>query len=86
MIVYVDMEHDKMQSRPLMWEKSLATRLRDKFRLEEISGEPCLIVRYKRVSPGLLDEVGARALVISACYTDFEHYGEESLAGLTAIS
>lgn len=85
MIVYIDMEHDSMRARPRMWEKSLATRLRDKFRLEEISGQPCLIVRYKQVSPALLDELDVRAVVVSACYTDFEHYSEESLIGLTAI-
>lgn len=85
MIVYVDMENDRLRAKPHMWEKSLATRLRDKFRLEEISGEPCLIVRYERVNPRLLDEVRARAVVIGGCYTDFEHYKEESLAGLTAV-
>lgn len=85
MIVYVDMEHERLRARPRMWERSLATRLRDKFRLEEISGEPCLIARYRRVDPGLLDEVGARAVVIGGCYTDFEHYSEESLAGLAAV-
>ena len=85
MIVYVDMEHGRLRNRRRMWEKSLATRLRDKYRLEEISGEPCLIVRYERASPGLLDEVGARAVLIGGCYTDFEHYSEESLAGLAAV-
>ena len=85
MIVYVDMEHDSMRARPRMWEKSLAVRLRDKFRLEEISGEPCLIVRYKQVTPAMLDELGVRAVVVSGCYSDFEHYSEESLAGLAAI-
>jgi GMP synthase (glutamine-hydrolysing) len=85
MIVYVDMEHERLQAKPRMWEKSLAARLRDKFRLEEISGRPCLIVRYERVSSQLLDDVGARAVVISGCYTDFEHYAEKSLAGLAAV-
>jgi GMP synthase (glutamine-hydrolysing) len=85
MIVYVDMEHDRMRARPRMWERTLAVRLRDKFRLEEISGEPCLIVRYKQVTPAMLDELGVRAVVVSGCYSDFEHYSEESLAGLAAI-
>jgi hypothetical protein len=64
MIVYVDMEHDRMRARPRRWERTLAVRLRDKFRLEEISGEPCLIVRYKQVTPAMLDELGVRAVVV----------------------
>ena len=85
MIVYVDLEHDRLQQQPELWEKSLARRLKHKYRFEEISGDLCLIVRYDRVNPDLLHELNIRAVIVSGCYTDFEHYSEESLAGLRAV-
>jgi len=87
MLVYVDLEHDRLQNEPELWEKSLARRLKHKYRLEELSGEPCLIVRYYNLNPALLRELAppVRAVIVSGCYTDFEHYSEESLAGLRAV-
>jgi GMP synthase-like glutamine amidotransferase len=85
MIVYVDLEHDRLRQDPARWEASLASRLKVKYRLEDISGEPCLIVRYHRVSPALLHAVAARAVLVSGCYTDFEHYAGADLAGLRAV-
>jgi GMP synthase-like glutamine amidotransferase len=86
MIVYVDLEHDRLRHlRPARWEASLAGRLTVKYRLEDISGEPCLIVRYPQVSPALLRAVGARAVLVSGCLTDFEHYASADLAGLRAV-
>jgi hypothetical protein len=37
MIVYVGLEHDRLQNEPKRWEKSLARRLKHKYRLEELS-------------------------------------------------
>ncbi|GIK43097.1 MAG: hypothetical protein BroJett011_69300 [Chloroflexota bacterium] len=85
MLVYVDLEHHRLQQQPDLWEKSLARRLKHKYRLEELSGDLCLIVRYNRVNPDLLRELNARAVLVSGCSTDFEHYSEESLAGLRAV-
>lgn len=85
MIIYVDLEHDRLQQKPKKWRKSLARRLTHKYRLEEISGDLCLIVRYHKVSPALVRELNARAVVVSGCYTDYIHYSDESLAGLRAI-
>jgi len=85
MIVYVDLEHDRLRQSPVQWEQSLARRLKHKYRFEDISGEPCLIVRYHRISPALLHELKARAVLVSGCSTDFEHYHENDLAGLRAV-
>lgn len=85
MFVYIDLEHDNLQRDPAAWEKSLARRLRHKYYMEAISGDNCLIVRYHRANPALLREVEARAVVVSGCFTDFEHYSDVSLAGLSAI-
>jgi len=85
MFVYIDLEHDNLKKDPAAWERSLARRLRHKYEMEELSGESCLIIRYTRANPELLEEIGANAIVISGCFTDYKHYNEESLAGLRAI-
>lgn len=86
MFVYVDLEHERVKRLdPDAWTRSLADRLREKYRLERIAGDSCLVVRYRDVSPALVHRVRARAVVVSGCYTDFEHYTDESLVGLRAI-
>ena len=85
MIVYVDLEHDRLRQYPDQWEKSLARRLEYKYRFEELTGDSCLIVRYSRISPALLRDLKARAVLVSGCATDFEHYAEADLAGLRAV-
>lgn len=85
MIVYVDLEHDRVRQQPEHYEQVLSRRLKAKYRFEEISGDLCLIVRYTRVSPALLRELNARAVLVSGCDTEFQHYDEKDLAGLRAI-
>ncbi len=85
MIVYVDLEHERWRRDPAQAKESLAGRLQVKYRLEDISGQPCLIVRYNHVSPELLRSLGVRAVLVSGCNTDFEHYAEADLAGLRAM-
>ena len=44
MIVFVDLEHERLRlDHPDLVERSAASRLKVKYRLEDISGEPCLI-------------------------------------------
>ncbi len=85
MIIYVDLEHDHLRADLLAGAKSLAACLQAKYRLEEASGQPCLIVRYDQVDPRLVKELGARAVVVSGCFTDFQHYSKDSLAGLQDV-
>lgn len=85
MLIYVDLEHERLQRQPELWEKSLARRLKHKYRLEDLSGDLCLMVRYDRFNPDLLRELKVRAVIVSGCHTDFEHYSEGSLAGLRAV-
>jgi GMP synthase (glutamine-hydrolysing) len=85
MIVYVDLEHARLKNEPALWEQSLADRLKHKYLFEELSGDYCLLVRYDAINPATIDELEAWAVVVSGCYTDFEHYTEESLDGLMAI-
>lgn len=86
MIVFVDLEHERLQrDNPAAAERGLASRLRVKYRLEDLSGEPCLIVRWNRVSPELLRSLNARAVLVSGNATEFEHYPETELVGLRAV-
>jgi len=86
MIVYIDLEHERLQrDDPERALTSMGNRLKIKYRLEDISGEPCLIVRYDRVNPNLLHELNVRAVVVSGNSTEFEHYPEATLTGLRAV-
>jgi len=85
MIVYVDIEHERLQNIPEKWQKHLSQRLEVKYRLEEISGDHCLIMRYDRLSPDALCEVKAKAVLISGNTTEFQYYEEAKLSGLRAV-
>src|SRR4051812_33926224 len=87
MIVYVDLEHREQLEleNPDRVLTSLGNRLKVKYRLEEISGEPCLIMRYPQVSPERLRTLPVQAIAISGNATEFEHYTAESLAGLRTV-
>jgi GMP synthase (glutamine-hydrolysing) len=85
MLVYVDLEHERLQQEPEQSQRSMGKRLKIKYRLEDISGEPCLIVRYNHLTPELLRDLKVRVVTVSGCATDFEHYSEASLAGLRAV-
>lgn len=85
MIVYVDLEHARLaQDYPDLAVGSAANRLKVKYRLEDLSGEPCLLIRHQHVTPERLRQVQARALIVSGNTTEFEHYPEAALAGLRA--
>ena len=63
----------------------MARRLEVKYKLEALSGLPCLIVRYPRATPALLRHLAVRAVFVSGNTTNFKHYADEDLAGLRAI-
>ena len=44
MIIFVDLEHRRLQEQQSLWEKSASLRLQAKYRLEAISGDHCLLV------------------------------------------
>ena len=84
MIIYVDLEHERVQKTE-QWQESFAKRLKVKYRLEDLSGEPCLIVRYKHMTPELVRELHPRAVLISGCATEIDYYAEKDLSGLRQI-
>ena len=85
MLVYVDLEHPRMHQQKQTWETMLARHLKIKYRLEEITGDRCLLVHYADVNPALLQEIQARAVVVSGTFTNWEHYEQSKLSGLYAI-
>lgn len=84
MIVFVDYEHAEGHSSE--WgDRMLAARARITYRLEDLSGQHCLLVRYDRVTPELLDRIGTTAVFISGNGTDPSRYDPTSLEPLAAI-
>ncbi|BAN01631.1 type 1 glutamine amidotransferase [Ilumatobacter coccineus] len=84
MIVFVDYEH--AEGHASSWgEKMLAARARITYRLEDLSGDNCMLVRYDHVTPELLDRLDARAVFISGNGTDPSRYDPASLEPLAEI-
>lgn len=84
MIIFVDLEHERVQQTE-KWPESFALRLKIKYRLEDISGEPCLIVRYSHMTPAWVRELKPRAVLVSGCATEIDYYAEKDLAGLRQV-
>ena len=53
-----------------------------KLRLEELSGEPCLLVRYKDFGPDLLEDLGPSAVVMSGFGRQFDTFDRRHLIGI----
>jgi GMP synthase (glutamine-hydrolysing) len=86
MIVYVDIEHKRLQkNNPELWQLHLSQTLDIKYRLEELSGDVCLVVPYEKLTPQLLRELDVKAVLVSGNRTEFQHYDEAKLAGLRAV-
>lgn len=84
MLIFVDNEHLSGYSQP--WgERIQAARLWIKYRLEDLSQQPCLIVRYTHLTPELVSTVGARAIFISGNSASRSDYRNSELAGLYTV-
>ena len=81
MIVFVDNEHATGYAQP--WgEKLMANRVRIAYMLEDMVGDPCLLVRWDRVTPDLLRSIDARAIFISGNSAQPDDYDAAEQAGL----
>ncbi|GAB4550326.1 MAG: GMP synthase subunit A [Anaerolineae bacterium] len=85
MILYVDLEHERLRQDTALWRLFATRTLEAKYRLEEITGLPCLIVKYDRINPARLRAWHVQALVVGGHYTALPHYAEADLAGLRAV-
>ncbi len=84
MILFVDLEHERVAATD-QWQSSFALRLKIQYRLEDLSGEPCLTLRYNWVTPEVVARLQPSAVVISGCATEIDFYTEADLAGLRAV-
>ncbi|MEZ4683453.1 MAG: hypothetical protein R2932_55520 [Caldilineaceae bacterium] len=81
MIVFIDNESEKGYESP--WgERLMAARVRIKYRLEDLTNQPCLIVRYNKVSTDLLRHYEIQAIFISGSGTDPDQYNPAEQAGM----
>lgn len=84
MLVFVDYEHaDRYTSDD--GDRILAARARITYRLEDLSGQHCMLVRYDRVTPELFARLGVTALFISGNGTDLDRYDASDLEPLAEI-
>lgn len=84
MIVFVDYEHADGY-RTEIGERILAARTRLTYRFEDLSDLPCFLVRYNRVTPELLDRVGATVLFISGATSNPPQYEPAAVRPLVDI-
>lgn len=84
MILFVDLEHQSTYDRRGP-DRLMAMRTQISYRLEDVSGHRCLLQRYDRVDPGLVDELGLAAVFVSGQGADRGTYRPADLAGLRAI-
>jgi GMP synthase-like glutamine amidotransferase len=84
MIVFVDYEH--AEGHQSEWGPTLlAARTRITYRLEDISGHHCMLVRYDRITRDLINKLDAKAIFISGNGTDPARYDQTSLDPLREI-
>lgn len=83
MIVFVDNEHVNGYAGKY-GQTIMANRVRIKYELEDMSGHECLIVRWNRVTPELLEQVDARAVFISGNSASADEYDPGEQEGLNA--
>lgn len=81
MLIFVDYEHAERYDTDSA-ERIQAARTWITYRLEDLSGQPCMLVRYDRLSDELLKRVGAQALFISGNGTDPSRYDPIALEPL----
>lgn len=84
MILYVDNEHPSVYEQPKM-DRLAAARLRITYRLQDLTGDVCLVQRYAHVDPELIDRHGIRAVFISGHGAPPELFDEAERTGLRAI-
>ena len=84
MILFVDNEHEWGYSQP--WGDMVAAmRMKISYRLEDISGDTCLLQRWHRVTPELVERHDIRAMFISGSGAHKDEYDVEAQAGLREV-
>ena len=61
------------------------TYFSQKLRFEKLSGEPCLLVRYKHFNPRLMEELKPSAVVMSGFGRGFDTFERKHLVGISDV-
>jgi len=85
MICFVDLEHEKVLRDPEKKKDHFCRRAEVQLRLEEISGQACLVQRYTRVTQRRLGEWGIKALLIGGNASDWVEYDGPELKEMYRI-
>jgi GMP synthase (glutamine-hydrolysing) len=85
MICLVSIEHESWLQDPENRTAHLAHCMDVKLKVEEMTGRPCLVQRYRDVSHRRLRELGITALLISGNATGWSHYDRSEMAELYAL-
>lgn len=85
MICFIDLENDKWIMKPTEHDSHNSYMLDVKYRLEELSGMPCLLRRYSDVTLESLQELGVQAVFISGNASDWVDYAPGSFDALFRI-
>ncbi len=84
MLIFVDYEHAEWyageRARSIQAARTWIT-----YRLEDLAGIHCMLVRYDRIDADLLDRIGATAIFISGQATAPDRYRPEAVAELQRI-
>lgn len=75
MLIYVDLEHPAILADPDRRAKHLLKRAEEKARFEELSGRPCMLLRYWQFAgQGWLKRLQPRAVLLSGMMSEWESY------------
>lgn len=78
MIGFIDIEHaDNLGA--ASGERLLAARARLTYMLEDVSGEPCMLLRYNKLTIELTEQLGIRALFLSGNAAPMDMYDQTEL-------
>ncbi len=85
MLIYLDLEHPSVCADaihgPAHWQK----RLQQKLRFEELSGRPCLLLRYEFALAGWVERLRPAALLLSGMMTAWDRYEPGWLDGILGL-
>ena len=84
MILYVDYEHPSTYTGPLA-DQLLAARTRITYRLHDLTGQPCLLLRYPFVEQSVIDTYGITAIFISGAGAEPDTSDPGEVQGLQAV-
>ncbi|NNE73985.1 MAG: C26 family cysteine hydrolase domain-containing family [Acidimicrobiales bacterium] len=84
MLVFVDYEHADGHDRE-HGPRVLAARTTITYRLEDLAGMPCHLVRYSHIDQALLDRLDTQAIFISGNSTDPAVYSDAELEPIRTI-